>query len=418
MDKKIFDIIPPKEKPHSEPTVYMEEKKEIPKEVEAPPKASSPKIPISKILFIPFVFLVLIGAVSFLFFSKTKIEIWPEIEILTLTDSIAISLDDSGIISGQIFKDQKSKTQDFSASGTALKEEKAEGIIRVYNNYSTSSQPLLINTRFVSADGKLFRSVQREVIAGGRYEKGKLVPGETDIKVKAAESGESYNIEASTFSIPGFSGTPKYTAFYGKSFSPMTNGFKDEVAQITQDDLDKAEAVLIEELKRESRDFLKTALPEGFVLLEETISQEITEKNFSEKAGEKADSFSFQSKVESEALIFKKSDLENFAKDIINSSISDDKKFQEDALEINYSLEIDEERKVLNIEIKAKIYQDINLEELKKNLSGKFFQEVELFLRDQSWINRVEIEKGPLWRIKVPENLEKIEMKLNLDPHT
>ena len=357
----------------------------------------------------------MIGAVSFLFFSKTKIEIWPETEILTLTDSVVISLDDSGIISGQIFKDQKSKTQDFSASGTALKEEKAEGIIKVYNNYSTSSQPLLINTRFVSTDGKLFKSVQKEVIAGGRYEKGKLVPGETDIRVRAAESGESYNIGASTFSIPGFAGTPKYTAFYGKSFSPMTNGFKDEVAQITQEDLDKAEIALIEELKRESRDFLKTALPQGFVLLEETISQEITEKNFSEKAGKKADSFSFQSKVESEALIFKKSDLENFAKDLINSSISDDKKFQEETLEINYSLEIDEERAVLNIEIKAKIYQDIDLEKLKKNLSGKPFQEVELFLRDQSWISRIEIEKGPLWRIKVPESLEKVEMKLNLD---
>jgi len=415
MDKKIFDIIPPKEKPFSRPTVYMEEKKEIPKKVKAPLKTNIPKVPILKILSIIFVLLLAVGGISFLFFSETKIDIWPETEILILTDSIAISLDDTGIISGQIFKDQKSKTQDFSASGIALKEEKAEGIIKVYNNYSTSSQPLLINTRFVSTDGKMFRSVQREVVAGGTYEKGKLVPGETDIKVKAAEPGESYNIEASTFSIPGFAGTPKYTAFYGKSFSPMTNGFKDEVAQITQDDLDKAEISLIEELKRESRDLLKTALPEDFVLLEETISQEITEKNFSEKAGKKADSFSFQSKVESEALIFKKSDLESFAKDLINSSISDDKRFQDETLEINYSPEISEEEVVLNIEIKAKIYQDIDMEELKKNLSGKPFQEVELFLKDQSWVSRVEIEKGPLWRMKVPESLKKVEMKLNLD---
>lgn len=372
--------------------------------------------------------LILIGLSGFFFFSKAKIDIWPEAETLNFEEEVTIDSNydqfkpaiwvEEGIIPGKIFSDEKFSSQEFSASGKTLKEEKARGVIRVYNAYSTLSQTLLPNTRFVSTEGKLFRSVKREIIPGGRYEKGKLVPNYTDIEVRAAETGEEYNIDPSTFSIPGFAGTPRYTSFYGKSFAPMTGGFKGEVSQATEEDLERARNTLVGKLKKESKNFLKAALPLDFVLLDEAISQEVIESSASLEADTKAEFFDYQVRISSKGIGFKKTDIEEFAKSLISLNIPEGKKLQEESLEIDYSLQsVDVKlgKIVLNLKIRAKIYSDINLTELKKALLGKSFKEAKIFLENHSQITKIEVKSWPIWRKKIPENLDKIELKLRVD---
>jgi len=101
-------------------------------------------------------------------------------------------------------------------------EYKATGIITIYNTYSSSPQTLVKTTRFVSEGGKLFRTTKTIVVPGADASSGKIVPGSTTVEVIASEPGNEYNIGPSTFSIPGFKGTPKYLAFYGESFSAFT----------------------------------------------------------------------------------------------------------------------------------------------------------------------------------------------------
>lgn len=427
MVKKIYDIIPPSEKKKERLAASV--KIEPFKEKKSAERASGKDLKwFSKSLAIFLIFLlILTGIFGFFFFSKSKIYIWPKIETLSLESKVTVSLEqketdpalwtERAMIPAKTFNDQKTGAQDFSATGTTLKEAKAEGIIRVYNNYSTQEQPLLAQTRFVSSDGKMFRTIQREVLAGGRQEGGKFIAGETDIKVSAAEPGEDYNIGPSTFSIPGFAGTPKYTAFYGKSFSNMSGGFKGEKARVSQEDLDRAREVLGERLKKESRESLQSSLPEGFILLDGALFQEITEENYSEETGSGADSFNFQAKVKSTGLVFERGDIEKFARGLINFNIEEGRKLQEESLEINYSSELvdlNAGKMVLNLEIKAKVYSDINLEEVKKAVLGKSSQEVRIYLEDQTEIIKTEINLGPFWRRKIPENMDKVEIKLEL----
>ena len=436
MTKKFFDIVPPEgaetkssfpvKKKESAPGEDRKRKGIFRRNFIRVPRGRAKKF-LLKVCFPCLIVLILIIVLNISFFSKSEIEIWPKTRTLTLTKTVIVSLDqkqlemvseNEGIIPGEIFEDQKSGSQDFPASGRILKEEKAKGVIRVYNAYSTSLQGLLVNTRFVSTDGKLFRSVRKETIPGGTYEKGKLVPGTADIEVRAAEAGEDYNIEPSIFSIPGFAGTSKYTAYYGKSFSPMSGGFKGEVAQVTQEDLDKARSILVQKLEKESREFLKSALPSNFVLLEETLFQEAAEENYSAETGAEANSFNFQVKVKSAGLTFKEQDMRSLAETFIKADIAEDERFQGESLEINYSLiEREEEgsKAVLNLKIEVKIYSDIDLAELKKVLLGKSFKEVKIFLEDQPQVDRIEIIPGLFWRKRVPENMNKVELKLNLD---
>jgi len=427
MPKKFFDIIPPKKIDFSTGKIKLKEETKPSRIHNSRETLTLGGRSFKRIFFKSFVFLlillVLAGGFGFFFLSKAKIEIWPETDTKNLEETLTVDLEmkepnfEARVIPGKTFSDQKSVSQGFSASGKVLKEEKATGIIRVYNEYSTSPRTI-VSSRFVSADGKLFWSLKRITIPGARYEEGKLVPGEIDVEVQAAEAGEDYNIEPSTFALPALAGSPLYTTIYGRSFSPMTGGFKGEAPQVLQEDLEQAERILTEKAKKDSRDFLKGSLPSDFVLLDEAIFQEIVETNSSVEVGAEVGSFDFQVKVNSEALGFKRSDIENFAKNYINSDIPEGKKIQEESLEINYSpgsIDLESGKIVLNLEIKAKVYSDIDLTELKKALLGKSREEVKIFLENLAQITKIEIKSWPFLRKEIPEDVNKIEIMLKVD---
>jgi len=424
MPEKIFDIYPPKFVPPSEP-------EKIPQKISRK-KPSKRKGVLLLILGI----FIIIGFFAYFFLSRAQIEIWPETQALNLKERIEINAEKdqpdflAKVFPGKIFEEELEISQEFSASGKVSKTERARGQIRVYNAYSDSPQVLIVNTRFISADGKLFRSVERVTIPGGKYdEKGKLVPGLLDINVIAAEPGEEYNIGLSTFSIPGFAGTPKYTAFYGKSFSAMTGGYRGEAPQVTQTDLDKAKDALIKKLFEEGNTALKNKAPLDFVLLDEALSQKIIEIEPSVSVGSETQTFKLGAKANLKVLSFRKSDLENFAKEFIVSQMPQDeilaeegfwskKKTQEDSLKINYkfySIDWQLKKMILDLDFSAKIYPDINENVLKKAILGKSLKETQILLTNQPYVEKSEVKLWPFWVKKIPQDKNKIKIKLNID---
>ncbi|MBM3250833.1 MAG: hypothetical protein FJZ07_01150 [Candidatus Nealsonbacteria bacterium] len=411
MAKKFFDIIPPEK---------------VRKEVREKVKSPGIKRTFLKGSVFCLFFLVLFLLFSFFFFSKIKIEIWPETEIITLGEKLIIDEKSENIsfsnkvIPGKIFDTERTLSEEFLSSGKTLKERRAEGVIRVYNDYHLN-QTLVANTRFQPPLERFQSPLEKGENPWFRLAERVNIPAKSSIEVRvvADSPGEKYNISPSTFSVPGLAGSPTYTFVYGKSSSPMVGGFKDEVPQVLKEDLDKAESVLAEKLKTESKKLLKTIIPSGFLLLDGAVSQKVTETTVSVQVGEEAEFFNFGVRVQSDGLAFKESDLENFSKNIIGLEIPEGKKIDEESLEINFlldSIDIDEGKMVLKLEIRAKIYSAVDLAGLKSAIFGKSLKEVQLFLENLEQLVRVDVKSWPFWRRRVPENIEKIELRLNLDP--
>ena len=231
--KKFFDIIPP-EKINPAPFVH---KRRGVKEQKKDFLISRKKAALLICVFV-LIFGITAGATVK---SKAKIEILPKTEKQTFEVkaeicSSATKTDVSKkIIPGEIITAETSVSQEFSSTGAIIKKEKAKGIIRVYNNYS--SHQTLIPSRFFSSKGKLFWSTKRVYIPSGQY---------LDVEVVAAEPGDEYNIKPDTFALPGLAGSPRYTVVYGKSFSAMKGGEIAEKKVVSQNDLESAEKVLKE----------------------------------------------------------------------------------------------------------------------------------------------------------------------------
>ncbi len=429
MPQKIFDILPPGYPPKvGLPTAFGQEKPSKPAE-----KISSPHSKGKKYWeMVGGILAILILAFLFCYFTpphlwgEAEIEIWPETESLTFEtkatiDSEGKNVDVSNkVIPGKTIVVEKTVSEEFPSSGEILKEKKAEGIIRVYNAYSTSSQALVSNTRFISAEGKLFRSLERVTIPGGKYEGGKLVPGELDVKVVADQSGPEYNITATTFSIPGFAGTAKYTKFYGKSSENMTGGLREKVPQVTQEDLYLAQKTLEERALKESDTALKEKISSDplLVLLKEAQASEILETFSLARPKEELEKFNFQVKAKSEALVFSTQDIENFIKDFILSQIPESKKLHQESLKTNYlpeTINLKTGKIILSLKAEAKIYSDINQTDLKRNLGRKSLAEAKIFLENQPHITKTQVRFWPFWVKKVPEDADKIEIKLRIE---
>lgn len=425
--QKFFDIIPPEKGRGSLDVKSRDDETLLRKSIKSErhqEEVQAVQFPAKKIFFLVIFILFLGGFLLHFFFQKAEITVWPETEVVSFTTTLRVSSDVeqpdflNKIIPGEILISEKVISQEFSSSGLFLKETQSEGIIRVYNAYSTYPQVLIANTRFVSAEGRLFRSLERVTVPGGKYEGGKLQSGFLDIRVRAAEAGPEYNIKPSTFSIPGFAGTARYTAFYGKSFEPMKGGFREEVPQITQKDLDDALENFKERVKKEAEDVFKNKISEDLVLLNEAFRREEQSPFFSAKAGEEGDSFIGEIKILFKALVFKQSDLEKILKDFIASETKKDKVLKADSLQMSYMPEIiylEQGQMTLDLDFSAKIYSKIDTGLLKKEITGKPLTETGIILDEKSGIIRSEVRLFPFWQSIIPKDFQKIKIELNID---
>lgn len=414
MPDKFYDIIPPKE------SKFLGEKK---KDKKSETRSVLKKKNYFWKVFFSFTFIfIILTLVGFSLFSEIKIELWPQKDDLSFEKTVTVDLKeeniDNNIIKGQLLEGEQSLSQEFSASGTTIKEEKARGIITVYNAYSASPRTL-IPSRFVSSDGKLFWSTQKVTLPGASYDnKGRLIPGEKNVEVEAAESGEEYNIGPTTFALPALAGTALYTKIYARSFSSMSGGFRGEISQITQSDLDRAQAVLIEKLKQGSLESLKTKISDNFILLDQAVFYEILDINSSQKVGAGAESFNLEAAIRSKAIVFEKSSVENIIKNKINLDIEENQEIQEERLEIDYFLkesDLDLGKLVLDLKVKAVVYKSIDLAELKKVLLGRSINEAKLFLNNLSELDRVEFKSWFFLMRRIPKDKNRLELNFNLD---
>lgn len=152
-----------------------------------------------------------------------------------------------------------------TATDTEYREVKAFGKIRIFNNYSTSPQTFIEETRFMASDGKIYKTGKgvRVTVPG---KKGST-PGFVDATVYAAEPGSAYNKDLDDFTIPGFQGSPKYTGFTARSLTPMAGGFQGTAALVSQSSIDTALVQLKTQLQEDLISSVRQQTPDTFVTL-------------------------------------------------------------------------------------------------------------------------------------------------------
>jgi len=440
--RKMFDIIPPESKEEEDyftPEKLEEEIEEIPavepteeapeefedlgeEERVFPKDIFTPKSPINKKkIFIigGIICLLIIGFVVYFSLSRAEVVLHPKTETMEFQTTLNIDKNiafidlDNNKIPGQVFQVEKEKEKELPATQEKELREKARGTITVYNQYSSASQTLVKATRFVSEQGKLFRTTETITVPGAKIEEGEIIPSSVDVEVVAAEPGEEYNIGPTSFTIPGFKGTAKYTGFYGRSNKPMTGGAVGRVKIVSAEDIQGAKDILIAELEEEAKNELEKRVPSELKILKETTAVEVVESSSNVEAEQPAEKFTVKVKVAAKVLGFSENDAISLVNDNLKSKISEDKTLIPDTIKINYNLaDINLEKGIatLNCEIKEDVAWKISVDETRHELAGKKETEVRQYLASQPEIESAKVIFWPFWVKKIPSNEEKIKV--------
>lgn len=427
MAKKIYDIKPPKTakktKDDIKPFVAAGKKKASKDSCQRKEK----KFPLKNVLMGAGVLVAVIAVYLFFKLPKADIQIWPKTDVLsyqqTITADKTASLNDltNNVIPAQYLEEEKEESQEFPATGSASNEGKATGTIKIYNKYDPPSPiTLKSGTHFLSDSGKYFVTLQKIVIPAGKKQAGKITPGSIEVKVEAAESGPGYNIKVAKFSVPKLSGTAYYYSIYAESSSDMAGGYTGKIKKVTDDDIQQAKDVLTKKLLDDAQNSLKGNISSDYILTDGAISGETVSSSSSVKPGTVAETFGYKAKVKARTLIFKKSDLDKFAKDYIISQMPDLKTLLEKSYAISYtpeSIDITGGKMVLSIDFSSKIYRNIDKNFLVSSFRGMTASQINNSINSNfgEQVSKVKINFWPFWVVKAPRNQKVINVELKFE---
>ncbi len=353
-------------------------------------------------------------------FQKAVVKIWPsKIEV---SDETEVQVQENAVLNfaslllpAQELKISQKLSQSFPAS-FVTQERKAEGIIKVYNFYSSTPLNFVAQTRFLSADGKLFRAPNKITIPGKRTKGRDTEPGVAEVRVVAAEPGESYNIGPTRFSLPGLVGTPAYTLVYGESSEPMRGGFSGQGRMILQEDLDNANNVLTSKLKQENFKALEQKFGATFVFIEDTLSHQIINSTSSSLVGEQKESFDYTVELETKILGIKREVVQALSKELLQKKSPQGYELRLETLNFSLgekSFNPKEKKGIFLLRSSGKFYAKEDLLALKGSLAGLKKSQALFLLKNK--FERSEVILSPFWLKRLPKDPTKINIELVLD---
>ncbi len=360
-------------------------------------------------------------------FARAAVKIWPQTEnfareMRVLVDPTIGEIDTArAAVPGFVISAEKTVSADSPATGTKSAQGKAQGSVKIFNDF-TKAQTLVKNTRLMApvekfqpplegAESPWFLIVETVTLEP----KSSVV-----VEVIAAAPGEKYNIEPSTFSVPGLAGTPQYAFVTAQSFEKFTGGSNQIVPQVTKEDLENAKIAIQDSAKEEiKKELLAKAQEQGLEIADENeIKFEIGAPEISAKAGDNAARIGGRAAAKAEAIAYRKADFDTLGKELVFGQIPEGMICEESSFDIRYeSAGIDKEQKLPSFDLAASatIYAGMHPEDLKKGLSEKKSEEAKMFLMSRPGTKNAEVRLSPPWRFNVPRDLDRIDIETILE---
>lgn len=363
---------------------------------------------------------VLVGFVLFVlsgFMRGAEIIVHPkEREVKVQATFTAYNNPEAGQLAYEVFTVEKVGERRVTASGEEEASERARGTITVFNEFSSSPQRLIKNTRFESEGGLIFRIPESVEVPGLTKENdGSITPGSLSVEVFADEPGDTYNIDPDSFTIPGLKGTDQFDDMYARSTKQMAGGFEGMRFIVEENTLLETQRDIRAELEEELTDRFKNERPAGTIVFDRStvVGQESLP---SLQAG--GDQVTIREKVMVRAPLFLEADFAQYLAENTISGYSDEPVRIQNPEEIGFSyagtgeVDLDSTEEIeFALSGDAHIVWTYDAGALKGDLMGAAKTALPSILGGYPAIERAEAHIKPFWRQSFPEDSDEITLK-------
>lgn len=227
-------------------------------------------------------------------------------------------------------------------------------------------------------------------------------PGSETVDVTSKDIGSEYNVSKdTTFTVGNF---PK-AEVDGLAANDFSGGSSEEVAAVSQEDMDTLQEELTEELRTKALEELEGQVADAEQLIEESTSSESADSNFSNSVGDEASSLKLDLALDVSALVVPRSELLAVAKATLEEEIPDGYVLKDEQLETNFNYTGEEDGKhLMETLIIANLLPEVNPDEIVEKIKGKYVHVANEYLNTIPGFVRVEISLDP----KLPGRLGNI----------
>ncbi len=292
---------------------------------------------------------------------------------------------------------------------------KAEGIVVIYNTFSSANQLLSIDTRLEGSNGKIYKTKKQIIIPGMKGSE----PGSIEVDIYGAEAGGEYNSGPLDFTIFGFKGTPKYTKFYARSKGSISGGLIGKVPFVSDVQKESAQNDLKNIL--EQKLFKKAAdqIPKGFILFKDGVFLDINESNI-DFASSKDKMLPMKIRGTLYGFLFDEAKLtkkiaEKNIKDYDGSPVSiDNIRDLTFTLAHKENISFADVKKIdFNLKGSARVVWKLDENKFVSDLVGKSKKDFKQILLKYPNIESADLEISPFWKMSLPDKSRHIKLIVN-----
>ncbi|MEX0934848.1 MAG: hypothetical protein WDZ70_00800 [Candidatus Paceibacterota bacterium] len=352
-----------------------------------------------------------------LVFSGSKILAYPQ-EATVAVDGVyeARRTAAEGIVPYEIMTVTKEGSKEVDPTGESFVEERANGVIQIYNDFDGEDQRLIANTRFESPDGNIYRIREPVTVPG----KTGNTPGTITAQVWAEDPGEEFNVGSGTrFTIPGLEGDQRYEAFWAEADTAVDGGFRGVTQTVSPEDKEQAIREIQESLRTQVLEDTHAQTPQNFTLFEDALVL-----SFEPLTNESAenDKVRVRQKAVVQAVIFNEQQLAAFFANRILENYNGEEVRIENIDELQFTLE-DSDAFAESIQTgfpfslvgNAHFIWQFNRADLASDLMGASKSDINQILANYPSIERAEVILRPFWRRSFPEEVREIEIEVRTD---
>ncbi len=381
----------------------------------APQKNNSPKniwtFAIALLLFLGSAFLLY----SFLKPAKAVVEIKVKTKNVTLSDNVmhvAYKDPEPGQLKFEVQEQELGSSKQIKASTFKELEEYAKGTVTVYNDYSSKPQRIIRNTRFMSPDGKIYRSRVSFTIPGKTADG----PGSEDVTVYAEEAGSSYNLKSGIkMSLPALKGEIS-KKIYAVSKTDISGGFKGKRATISDQEKDELLKSLKEDIEKNIIKAVSNIIPDNYIFFKNAMQVKYSEPELTYPDNEHV---KMTLKATAYTPIF---DKYEFTEELVKDAdagivIGKDRVYVKNYNDLNFT-PVDKdnsnfkEDEILKFTVSgnANIKWDLDKNNLKADLAGKDPDAIRFVKNKYNAIESLQVYVKPVWKTSIPEDVSKIQI--------
>ena len=322
-------------------------------------------------------------------------------------------------LSSIIQTDKANNSVEFEPTGEKEVGEKAKGQIVFSNCQDTNS--LTINSGTYISSGSNNYVVQSTVVVPGGS--GNFITGCTSagvsapVDVIATDIGDTFNTSAgSTFTVAGFSSKMTATSSAG-----ISGGTSRTVKVVTTEDVEKARDDLAQKDEGDVKDKLREQFSSGVKIIPESFQATTSDPKVTPGIGEEVQG---KAKLTTEVTYtmagVAQAALDDYLKSKIDEQLDNDSERRiyesgaETAKFADFKQSEDGKTATLQLSATGQVGPKIDDNEIKEQVAGKRFGEIEGDLKAIDGVSDVDVQFSPFWVQTVPTDASKITIEFKL----